>query len=255
MKGLFFAKPIEYRLEIPADQWVQGETLQGSMSAVNRGADEEKKLRMEIGLAYGDFKKIKGNEPDALVLVERISLGKQFSLKPGDGNTVEWELNLPNDCPITSNEGSLFLLYGGNVEDRAARSKIDIRVKLAPVLETLVASIENYFAFAAKSRHHEDGFTEIKFKPPSSYPTLDELRLLMRLGEKENMELEFHCRTRGFGRTAAKGLQSKVVKIAQNYTRKEYLLPNSQPNRELFRSAMESVLAKATPGKVTKNKS
>ena len=254
MKGLFFAKPIEYRLETPADQLVQGENIIGSMSAVNRGAEEAKKLRMEIGLAYGDFKKIKDNEPDALVVLERKSLGKQFSLKPGDSNSTEWEIKLPPDCAITSKEGSLFLLYGGNIEDSAARSKIDLRVQLAPVLETLVVSIENHFAFASKSRQHNDGFTEVKFKPPSSYPTLDELRLLMRLGDKEIMELEFHCNTRGFDRSAGKGLKSKVVKITQSYTRKEYLLHNSQPNRELFKSAMESVLAKATPGKVTKSK-
>lgn len=254
MKGLFFAKPIEYRLETTADQLVQGEMIQGRMAAVNRGASEEKKLRLEVALAYGDFKKIKDNEPDALVLIERKSLGKQFSLKPGDDSSAEWELQLPPDCPITSKEGSLFLLYGGNVEDSAARSKIDLQVRLAPVLETLVSSIENHFAFAAKSRAHENGFTEVKFKPPSSYPTLDELRLLMRLDAKEAMELEFHCRTRGFDRSAGKGLTSKVVKIEHKYSRKEYLLHNSQPNRELFKTAMESVLAKATPGKVTKSK-
>lgn len=254
MKGLFFAKPIEYRLETTADQLVQGELIHGSMAAANRGASEAKKLRLEVGLAYGDFKKIKDNEPDALVLIERKSLGKQFSLKPGDDKSAEWEIQLPPDCPITGKEGSLFLLYGGNVEDSAARSKIDLQVRLAPVLETLIASIENHFAFAAKSRTYENGFTEVKFKPPSSYPTLDELRLLMRLDAKEAMELEFHCRTRAFDRSAGRGVILKVVKIEQKYSRKEYLLPNSQPNRELFKTAMEIVLAKATPGKVTKSK-
>jgi sporulation-control protein spo0M len=254
MKGLYFAKPIEYRLETEADQLVQGERIQGSMAAINRGANEEKKLRMEVGLAYGDFKKIKDSEPGALVLIERKSLGKQFSLKPGDDSSAEWELKLPPDCPVTSKDGSLFLLYGGNVEDSAARSKIDLQVKLAPVLEKFITSIENHFAFAAKSRGHENGFTEVKFKPPSSYPTLDELRVLMRLDAKETMELEFYCRTRGFDRSPGKGLKSKVVKIEQKYSRKEYLLHNSQPNRELFKAAMEAVLAKATPGKVTKSK-
>ena len=195
-----------------------------------------------------------GNEPDALVLIERKSVGKQFSLKPGDNNSAEWEMQIPTDCPISSKEGSLFLLYGGNLDDKAARSKIDLQVRLAPVLETLISSIENHFAFAAKSRTHDNGFTEVKFKPPSSYPTLDELILLMRLDAKEAMELEFQCRSRSFDRRAGKGLKTKVVKITQKYTRKEYLLHNSQPNRELFKTAMETVLAKATPGKVTKSK-
>lgn len=255
MKGLFFAKPIEYRLETPAEQLVQGDAIQGNMVAANRGAGVEKKLRMEVGLAYGNFKKIKDNEPGALVLIERKSLGKQFSLKPGEDQTSPFELLLPPDCPVTSKEGSLFLLYGGNLEDSAARSKIDLQVQLSPVLETLVATIENHFAFAAKSRGDADGFTEVKFKPPSSYPTLDELTLLMRVREKEGMDLRFHCKIKTFERgPMARGLKTKVVKIDQNYSRKEYLLHNSQPNRELFKTAMETVLAKATPGKVTKSK-
>ncbi len=253
MKGLFFAKPIEYRLETPAEQLVQGDFIRGSMVAANRGAGEEKKLRMEVGLAYGDFRKIKDNEPGALVLIERKSLGKQFSLKPGEDQTSQWELLLSPDCPVTSKEGSLFLLYGGNVEDSAARSKIDLQVQLSPVLETLVASIENHFAFAAKSRSHADGFTEVKFKPPSSYPTLDEMIVLMRVREKEGMDLEFHCRVKTFDRAAGRGLKSRMVKLKHNLPRAEYLNYNAQPNRELFRTVIEKVLAKATPGKVTKN--
>ena len=47
-----------------------------------------------MGLAYGDFKKIKENEPDALVIIERKSVGKQFSLKSGDEHSAEWEIQL-----------------------------------------------------------------------------------------------------------------------------------------------------------------
>ncbi|MCZ6645422.1 MAG: sporulation protein [SAR324 cluster bacterium] len=252
MKGLFFAKPIEFRLETPADTLVQGEVMEGQITAVNRGQANEKGLRLQVGLAYGDFKAIKENEADALEIVERQNLGKKFSLKPGDEHRAEWRFQLPHDCPITSSEGSLFLLYGRELEESGARSKIDLRVQLTPVLETVISSIENHFAFAAKSRIHTNGFTEVSFKPPSSYPTLDEMTVLMRVREKEGMDLHFHCRTKTFNRAAGKGLKARTVKFEHNYPRNKYLIYNSQPNRALFRSVIEEVLAKATPGKVTK---
>ena len=253
MKGLFFAKPIEYRLETPVDELVQGQTMEGSMLVTNRGQAAEKKLRMEVGLAYGDFKKIKDNEAGALEIVERKSLGKPFTLGPGDEKSAEWSFQLAHDCPVTSKEGSLFLLYGRDLDEAAARRKIDLRVQLSPVLETVIASIENHFAFASKSRSHADGFTEVRFKPPSSYPTLDEMIVLMRVREKEGMDLEFHCRVKTFDRVAGRGLKLRLVKLKHNFSRDEYLNYNTQPNRELFKTVIGKVLAKATPGKVKKS--
>ena len=139
-----------------------------------------------------------------------------------------------------------------DLEQSGERSKIDLRVQLAPVLETVISSIENHFAFAAKSRIHANGFTEVSFKPPSSYPTLDEMTVLMRVRENEGLDLHFHCRIRTFNRAAGKGLKARTVKLEHNYPRSKYLIYNSQPNRELFRSVIEEVLAKATPGKVSK---
>jgi sporulation-control protein spo0M len=252
MKGLFFARPIEYRVETPVDVLVQGDALQGTMIMANRGASREDGLRMVVGLAYGDFKKIKDGEPGGLELTEQAELGKGIALEPGAEHKAEWEFALASDCPITSKEGSLFLLYGGELDKETGRSKIDLQVRLSPVLESLVSGIENHFAFAAKSRTHAMGFTEVRFKPPASYPTLEEMAVLMRLREKEGMELLFRCRAKKFDRSAGKGVKIHTIEIERSYPREEYLIHNSQPNRPLFKTIVESVLAEATPGKVEK---
>ena len=252
MKGLFFAKPIEFRVETPADLLMQGDAFGGSMVMANRGAEAQKKLRMEIGLAYGDFRKIKENEEDGLTLIDQRIFGKRITLEPGQERKQDWEFTLGVDCPISSKEGTLFLLYGHDLSEGSARSKIDLRVQLSPVLETLVSSIENHFAFTAKSRAHEDGFTEVKFKPPASYPTLEEMAVLMRLHSENGLELCFRCRVKKFDRSSSKGVTTKTVEIKQAYPREKYLIYNTRPNRSLFKTIVEEVLATATPGKVEK---
>ncbi len=252
MKGLFFAKPIEYRVETPADQLFQGEALQGTMAIANRGAGPEQDLRMVVGLAYGDFKKIKENEPGGLELLDEHCLEEGLHLEPGGEHRAEWDFALRSDCPITSKEGSLFLLYGRDLAEETARSKIDLQVQLSPVLEAMVSSIENHFAFAAKSRAFANGFTEVRFKPPASYPTLEEMTVLMRLREEEGMELRFRCRTKKLDRSGGKGMKSHVAEISHTYPRDQYMIHNTQPNRPLFRDIVESVLNETTPGKVEK---
>lgn len=252
MKGLFFAKPIEYRIETPADQLVQGDSFHGTMVMANRGAGPEQKLRMAVGLAYGDFRKIKDGEPGGLEVIEERALSEGVKLEPGAEHRAEWDFALGSDCPITSKEGSLFLLYGRDLADETARSKIDLQVKLSPVLEAMVASIENHFAFAAKSRGYAEGFTEVRFKPPASYPTLEEMTVLMRLHDKEGMELNFRCKAKKFDRGAAKGVKTHVIEIKHCYPREKYLVHNTQPNRPLYRDIVEEVLNKATPGRVEK---
>ena len=181
MKGFFFAKPLEYRMETPAEELVQGQSFQGTLQVVNRGGTEEKPLVLEVGLAYGDLKRIKQNEPDAFNLLERHELAEGLTLAPNEEHKAEWEFALASDCPITSSVGCLFLLYGGNLDEPGRWSRIDLRVDLGPELQTFITTLENHFAFEAKSKHYQEGFTEVRFKPPSTYPTLEELSVLMRV--------------------------------------------------------------------------
>ncbi|MEE8395792.1 MAG: hypothetical protein V3S29_07030 [bacterium] len=253
MKGFFFSKPLEYRLETAAETLVQGEDFQGTLSVANRGGETLGRLALQLGLAYGNFKKIKANEADAYQPVLSQQVGKKFSLQAGAEHRAEWAIALPPDCPITSTEGALFLIYGGNLEQPGAWSKIDLRVGLATVLETFVTTMENHFAFAATTRKHDGGYTEVRFKPPTSYPTMEEMGVRMRLREKEGMELRFQCRLRKFDRNQPGAVTTAAAEWERSYPQKDYELYNGQPNRELYKTAIAEALAEIAPPPVRKN--
>ena len=247
MKGFFFAKPLEYRIETPAEELLQGQSFQGTLQGVNRGGAEESPLVLEVGLAYGDLKRIKQNEPDAFDLLERHKLAEDIALAPNEGRKAAWELTLASDCPITSSVGCLFLLYGGNLDEPGRWGRIDLSVDLMPELQTFITTLENHFAFEAKSKRYQEGFTEVRFKPPGSYPTLEELSVLMRVREKESMALKFLFTLKGFSRSGDKKLIRRKLEVERTLGKGEFLLPGGQPNRPHFRELVGAVLEEVVP--------
>ncbi|MDH5753212.1 MAG: hypothetical protein OEZ59_12450, partial [Deltaproteobacteria bacterium] len=59
MKAMFFARPLEYRVEIPAERLEQGLVLAGRLDVSNRGPAELQGLTFAVGLAHADFKALK----------------------------------------------------------------------------------------------------------------------------------------------------------------------------------------------------
>lgn len=246
MKGFFFAKPLEFRLETPSESLVQGEKLEGTLKVSNRGADEVIPA-LEVGLSYGIFKKIKANEDDAFQPIERLTLAQDVKLPTGGEHDETWSIPLASDCPITSIDGALFLLYGRSLDQPGDWSKLDLRVEPLAALKTFVTTLENHFAFTATSSRYSKGFTEVKFKAPSSYPTVEELVVKLRVREAEGLEVQFNCKTRKFERGPAGGLTSVWVKREGAYPAADFLRSGGLPDRVFFKNTVEALLRDAAP--------
>lgn len=241
MKGLHFAKPLEYRVEIPGDEFVQGKPLLGRMSVINRDSKAHKGLSLEIGLAYGDFKELKESGKAALKILDRTQLAKGFSLKPGEEKQVEWEFPLGSDAPIQSSDGGPFLLYGGNLDSTQGRGQLDLPVQLSPPLAAFITTLENHFAFESRGCKCEKGVVTVRLKPPGSYPTLDELFVSFKLDAK-SVHLGFTGRGKGIKRTEGGGLEIKQNKTRKKVALNQFILHNAMPNRALYRDLISTML-------------
>jgi sporulation-control protein spo0M len=246
MRAFHFARPFEYRLEIPNDDAMQGSLLQGTLTLVSQDTQRRTGLHLELGLAAGAFKPVKEQGVSAREFLERHVLADDFAIEPQGKKSVPWSLSLRMDCPITTKDSGMFLLYGENLDDAAKRGVIDLPVKLAPPLETFIATVENHFAFEARGRRYSDGFTHVRFKPPATYPTLEEIVVAMRIGE-EGLQLQFAAKARGLARGPKSGVRSRSMELERHLPAREYLLANGQPNRELYRKVIQDVLSEVTP--------
>lgn len=246
MKALHFAKPLEFRLETEAEELTQGQTFAGTLSATNRGAEKLSALDICVELAYGEYKTLKAEGLAALTTVERVPLAESLELAPNDDHSADWSFTLASDCPITTPSGGLFLLYGEKPEDADSRGRIDLQVRLDPVLETLITTIENQFHFESATRKNVDDTVEVRFKPPESYATLRELYVRMQLTPDE-LELNFRFRIKALSRGPEKGLQTRTENIFSSLTTSEFLIGNKHPNRAALKEAVSSALREALP--------
>ena len=241
MRGLFFAKPLEYRVEVPRDIFVQGEPLQGTLSVTNRDSAERASLTLQIGLAYGVYKEIKAEGLRAMQLLERTTLAEDFTLKPGEEKRCEWNLPLALAGPIQSKEGSPFLLYGGELGTPEARGQIDLPVQLAPSFNAFLTTLENHFAFELRGSKCSDGVLEGRYKPPASYPTLEELTVLITLDAK-SVKVEFQGRGKGLKRGEDGSLVAKKRSAKKTAPREAFLPKSGLPNRALYRTLVDELL-------------
>ncbi|MBI3992749.1 MAG: hypothetical protein HY342_05710 [Candidatus Lambdaproteobacteria bacterium] len=246
MKALHFAKPLEFRLETPAEELVQGESFAGTLAVTNRGGDPARELALDIALAYGQFRQVKAGGAAAFDIVTRHRLADALELAPGATRSAPWAFTLAGDCPITTRDGALFLLYGGNLDAPEGWGHIDLHVRLHPVLETLITTIENQFHFEATLRKNVDGMVEAKFKPPPSYATLQEFFVRMRM-DAGVLALLFRFKLKALARGGDKGVKSRWEELPRSLPASEYLIGNTHPNRTALREAVASALGEALP--------
>ena len=242
MKGFFFAKPLEFRLEALADQLAQGDAINGTLHLKNR-AGKPCPGRLEIGLAYGRFKKIKEGAPNAFEMIERKLLTEQPSLPPDGEISSDWAFQLKKDCPVTSKDGALFLLYGANLDQSSLWSKLDLQVTPCLELEILLAILENRFQFAVTSAKFEQGFTEYRLKTPESYPTMDSFILRARVNEEAALDLDFRFRIKRLARGPEAGVKAGTEKFLRSISAKDYMNAQGQPDRGFLQEMVRDVLS------------
>ena len=246
MRAVHFARPFEYRLDITQDPISQGMTLSGTLTVVNRDAKPHAGVSLQLALGYATFRQVKDKGGAALTTLEHKTLAENLTLAPGQEHKASWTLQIRADCPTTTRESGPFLLYGTNLDDPGGRGMIDLPVALSPALEAFIATIENHFAFEARSRKNTDGFIEVQFKPPETYPTLQEFSLAMAVNGLD-LNLRFTCKLKGFQRGAKSGVTSRRTEAQRTLVGRDFMISPTMPNRERYRQIVQEALDEMTP--------
>jgi hypothetical protein len=246
MRALHFAKPLEYRLETAADQLTQGDTFAGKLMVTNRGEAPLADGVLDIALAYGRIRNLKAGEQDAFETVTRHRLAEGLTVAPGDAHEAGWEFTLARDCPISTKEGTLFLLYGGNLDQPQGWGRIDLQVVLHPVLETLVGTIETQFHFEARGRKNVADAVEVRFKPPASYPTMKDFYARVAL-RGDTLEVTFRAALKSLARGGAKGVRTRAEQTQRSLAPGAYLIGNAHPDRIAMKALIGEALRELLP--------
>ena len=248
MRSIFYNHPLQYQIEIDGENWTQGEKIKGELTVRNMISETVFVKDSQVIIAYGLKKNIKsGNEPPWEVLEKQV-LTKNISLHAGAERSYEWIFQLETDCPITDNQGGLYLLFGG--EDTLSEGgRIDLPIRLHPILQNFLQTFTTQFFFMEKYQKRKSDWTEVKLLPPESkeFPNMDFVRCLLRISQ-EHLEAQYLFKMSGLGRSGEKmKVTKKNRELKQKIPPEQYLQSGGFPNRACFRENINEALKIARP--------
>ena len=248
MRSTFFQQPLQHQIEIDGENWNQGEEIKGKLTIRNMSSETVVVNTSQVILAYGLKKSIKeGNESPWEVLEKQV-MTQNISLPAGGEQSFEWIFQLATDCPITDKHGGLYLLFGGE-DTLSAGGKLDVPVKLHPILQNFLQTFTTQFFFLEKYQKRKSEWTEVKLIPPDSreYPNMDYVLCFLRIHD-EQLEAHYRFKMSGLGRTGEKmTVTKKNREIEQSIPQGKYLQPGGFPNRACFRENIDQALNIARP--------
>jgi len=248
MRSTFFQQPLQHQIVIDGENWDQGEKIKGKLMIRNMSSETVIVNASQVILAYGLKKIIKEGKKSPWEVLENQVLTKNVSLHPGVEKTYEWNFQLGTDCPITDSQGGLYLLFGGE-NTLSEGGRIDLPIKLHPILQNFLQTFTTQFFFLEKYQKRKSEWTEVKLVPPESkeYPNMDFVRCLLRISQ-DQLEAHYLFKMSGLGRSGEKmTVTKKNREIKQQISPENYLQSGGFPNRACFREKINEALNIARP--------
>lgn len=240
MRGVFIHQQLEYRVEMPKDGAVQGDTLPTTFSVKSHSAAPQTLDKLILELTFGDLKKLKAGE-GKYDTISAATVDAPWTIAPGEQKSVTWSFALDRNSPISSKSDSPFFRFGA---EPGICTQVPVSVLSHPHVRAIYEILETSFQFILQGEKWSKGWVEAKFKPSSSkrFSMVNGLTLGSRFVE-QGLELKFKFAVKKF-----EGADANAVKIGKGATdvikrleESEYLLSGGFINH----TAIEKTLAEA----------
>ena len=222
MRSTVFDKPFEFNIDIEGDQWAQGELIKGVFSIKNQSKYLLDAQTIGLGLAYGQFRKVKKKDPKSFIIHESKEV-ELSALKPQESLEIPFEFKLDENAPITEKAGSLYILFG-NLNDQTLVSHLQLMIEPQQILNDFCMVIENFLRFKMKEKKNKKNSIEVRFVPPQvkEYASIKEMTLNMSL-DSSTLNLEYHFNVEKLSAINGNvGVQKLKMKEMQSLGQKEY---------------------------------
>lgn len=239
MKGTFFQKPLEWNIETPDESWQQGAKVRGVLRVKNHGTETLPLSTSGVGLAYADIKKVHAKTDGVLKPAPRMNFS-DAELGAGETKELNFELELPANCPVSDKKATYFLTYG----KEAAENHLQLNIQPRALFGKLTGLLDTFHRFKLKEFKGTKNGVEYKLIPPTSrdMANLDSLLLGLEMeGETLHMSFEFAVKkldTSG----VTNSIKKETAKIKRSLQPKEYSLGRDLINQDSLLKVFESVI-------------
>ncbi len=237
MKAVFFNKPLELSLEIKGEKWHQGDKVEGSLSVKNHSGEDINLEKLGVLLAVGNTKKVKNKDPEAFVVE-----ASRFFSDSGE-LSLDFEFQLNEDCPISENASSYYLICGKDIEHHEiGHMRLDIVP--AETLSNFLEVLLDTFRFKVKTFKNKKGSIEVTMVVPDhkDYSNIGQYKILMKVDDdKIVLKHQFKIKKIIF-EDGGQQIKDETRSIDQELTSDDYLIYGKAVNRAGISKRFEEVL-------------
>ena len=244
MKGTFFQKPLEFRLQVDGESWNQGNAISGTLVAKNHGNESVPMDHVRVALAHGLLRHVHAKDPDAFEILNTTSGQAGDKLEAQKEFTLPWKFQTERNTPITDNLSSLFLVYGKG-EATEQLGQLQLKMIPDPVIEEFIQIFIISYRFVVKSRKHSKGTVEVKLAPPDAkaFASLEQLIVKFHF-EGETVHLAYSFGVKKVEATAASVDMKKAKKeFEQEFKPLQYKTASGRFNHDAVEAEIRQVMA------------
>jgi hypothetical protein len=239
MKGTYFAKPLEWNIEVFGESWPQGEVLQGEVTVKNHGTESVALTDAHVILSLGNIKKVHARDPKGFTIWERAAL-TQDSLAAGGSFTMPFKLVLPANCSVTDSRVSPYISYGQTI----TAGHLQLHVGPRKLYTEVTKLLETFLRFKPKDVRAGKGGVEFKLLPPTSreWAHVESLQLTQKM-DGDQLVLEFLFNVKVIDTKSITTALAKEQRVTERtLAPKEYQLGKDMPNQDGLLKALNSAL-------------
>jgi len=248
MRAILIQHPLEYRLEVQGDFFVQGASVPCCLTVKNHSQTAIALKQLILELSLGNLKKIKTKEGDAYTPIERFELGENLQIAPAAQISFEQVITLNANAPITDKNSSLYLQYG-DPQSSAGLGQLLVTVHPHAHVRHIFDTMTTVFNFINKGESHKDKNTIAKLKAPDSrrFSLVEELQLSVHFEDAQALILRFLFTVKKFEHSGATvNVKKGKVEVTRRLEPEQYLFGGGFVRQEFVEAEIEVALAEVS---------
>lgn len=246
MKGVFFQKPLEFKLHVEGESWRQGDEIAVELLVKNHGSESINTDDLVLILALGTLKKVREKSSEAYQEISSAKWEEKNSIPTSGEHHLKWKFKTDINCPITDTIGSLFILYGKR-DSLEKLGQLQLVVNPHAEVDEFLSRLNIQHRFVVKSKKYKKGSVDVKLDPPSSraYLTLEQLLINFKKVET-GLKINYQFQVKKVEATAATlDVKKQGKTLDQELSRSDLYLASGRFNHdkmeEYIRAALDLV--------------
>lgn len=245
MRGIFFQKPLEFRLEVHGDTFSQGEPITAALIVKSHAAEGVLLKDLSVLLALGNTKKVKAKDSGAFEVVQSAEVERGIELAPGQELSIPVRFSLERNAVVTDKSQSLYLLYG-NSSDLVALGNLPLTCTPHAHLLALFETFTSVYSFIDKGQFSKDGWTCAKYKAPDTrrLSLVEELVVCCRFEEGAELHVRYDFKVKRFDTESEVKVNVKRGKanVSQQWKETEYLFGSGFLHQQFVEQQIDEAL-------------